>query len=161
MSVRSLHIPKNEPMEFRGWLTLGSGFRLTMRASLPRLRPRPHASACSAGFGPGASPPRRVTISQLLSEFVRADPGLAENPAEELGADAGAPVEGDHNLPGGIVLMPEGDVRANLVIAEETEAFKGPNYALPGQVPGKLGHTDTSTVASSIASSRGIGSPCF
>ena len=70
-------------------------------------------------------------------------------------------MERHHEFPSGVIAMSEGDVAANLVIPIPPCPAQGPNESIPREVPGELAHMATSTVASSISASTGIGSPCL
>jgi hypothetical protein len=49
----------------------------------------------------------------------------------------------------------------DLVVSIPSELARCANEVIPGNIPGKLGHVMTSTIASDIARSSGSDSPCF
>lgn len=55
----------------------------------------------------------------------------------------------------------ERDMATHLVVPIPSYPTKGPNEPIPGNIPRELGHTATSTVASTISVSAGMGSPCL
>ncbi len=72
-----------------------------------------------------------------------------------------AGMDGDDELPAGHLGMAQSHVTSRLMVFVPPHAPERSHQAIPGNVPGKLRQAATSTVASSIAPSVGIGSPCL
>lgn len=65
------------------------------------------------------------------------------------------------NLLSWVLSMTKCNVAADLVIPIPSCPAKGSNEPIPGEIPGEFAHTATSTMASSIVVSAGIGSSCL
>lgn len=87
--------------------------------------------------------------------------GFAEDPMEHLRLERTAGMERHYNFPCRIIAMPECNVTADLMIPVPPCPAKGEDESIPREVPGELAHMATSTVASSVRASTGIGSPCL
>jgi hypothetical protein len=70
-------------------------------------------------------------------------------------------MDGHHDFLSRYLTVTKRDVTPHLVVFIPTSTTERPDESIPRDVPGKFAHTTTSTVASSIAASSGIGSPCF
>ena len=80
---------------------------------------------------------------------------------ENLRLERTTGMERPHQFPSGVIAMPECDVAADLMIPISPCPAKGADESIPKEVPGELAQMATSTVASSIRASTGIGSPCL
>ncbi len=80
---------------------------------------------------------------------------------ESPGLQRPAGMHGNDDFPAGHFGVAQRDVTSHLMILVPPHLPERPNQPIPGNVPGELGQAATSTVASSIAPSTGIGSPCL
>lgn len=80
---------------------------------------------------------------------------------ENLGLERATRVDRhDHFLSRGLAVT-EGDMAAYLMIPVPPRSFERPDEPIPGEVPGKFAHAETSTVHSGMVLSSGIASPCL
>ncbi len=114
------------------------------------------------GMGPPAVVAARLAGNlQEVLKLLDGQSGLSKDPLEDLGLQRTTGMDGDDHLPSLALSMAECHMTSHLMVHISPYPGQGPNEPISGQTPGQLAHIATSTVASSIADSSGMGSPCF
>lgn len=99
-----------------------------------------------------------------LDEFeqvLHGQPGFPKNPSQNFRLEWLPWMNRDDKFEAGMCRIAKCNVTAHLMINVPACPTQGPNQTVPWEISGQLGHTATSTVASSKPSSSGTGSPCF
>lgn len=87
--------------------------------------------------------------------------GLAQDNAQDFRLNWMPGMDRHHYLLPRPSRVPQCRVAANLMIHVPTCPAQRSDEAVPGNIPGKFAQTATSTIASVMVLSSGIGSPCF